>query len=77
MSEKLTKVVVNCATGVAEVIELTAQEIAQRDQDVALYEAEKAQREAEAQAKAEAKASAIAKLEALGLTEEEASTIVL
>ena len=75
MSEKLTKVVVNCATGVAEIIELTAQEIAQRDQDAAAAEAERATREAEAEAKAEAKASAQAKLAALGLTEEEISAL--
>ena len=75
MSEKLTKVVVNCATGVAEVIELTPAEIAQRDQDVAAAAVERATREAEAEAKAEAKASAQAKLAALGLTEEEIAAL--
>ncbi len=75
MSEKLTKVVVNCATGVAEIIELTPAEIAQRDQDAAAAEADRATREAEATAKAEAKASAQAKLAALGLTEEEIAAL--
>lgn len=71
-----TKIEINCETGVETITEMTDEEIAQRDQDVALYEAEKAQREAEAQAKAEAKASALAKLEALGLTEEEAAALI-
>ena len=64
MSETLTKLVVNCATGEEQVIALTAEEIAQRQAD------------AEAAAKAEAKASGIAKLLALGLTEDEANALV-
>lgn len=75
MSEKLTKVVVNCATGVAEVIELTAQEIAQRDQDAAAAAEERSIREAQEIAKAAAKASAQAKLATLGLTDEEIAAL--
>ena len=75
MSEKLTKVVVNCATGVAEIIELTPQEIAQRDQDAAAAATERAEREAEAEAKAVAKAAGQAKLAALGLTDEEIAAL--
>ncbi|CAB4178219.1 hypothetical protein UFOVP1462_47 [uncultured Caudovirales phage] len=75
MSEKLTKVVVNCATGVAEVIELTSQEIAQRDQDIAAAAEERSIREAEAEAKAAAKAAGQAKLAALGLTDEEIAAL--
>jgi hypothetical protein len=75
MSEKLTKVVVNCATGVAEIIELTAQEIAQRDQDAAAAAEERSIREAQEVAKAAAKAAAQAKLAALGLTEEEIAAL--
>lgn len=75
MSEKLTKVVVNCATGVAEVIELTAQEIAQRDQDAAAAAEERSIREAQEVAKAVAKAAAEAKLAALGLTAEEIAAL--
>lgn len=75
MSEKLTKVVVNCATGVAEVIELTAQEIAQRDQDAAAAAEERSIREAQEAAKAAAKASAQAKLATLGLTDEEIAAL--
>ena len=76
MSEVLTKVVVNCETGVQEVIPLTAEEIAQREADAAAFAAEQAAREAEAAAAAEAKASGIAKLLALGLTEEEANALI-
>ena len=75
MTERLTKVVVNCATGVAEVIELTAQEIAQRDQDAAAAAEERSIREAQEMAKAVAKAAAEAKLAALGLTAEEIATL--
>ena len=75
MSEKLTKVVVNCATGVAEVIELTAQEIAQRDQDAAAAAEERSIRVAQEVAKAAAKAAAEAKLAVLGLTAEEIAAL--
>lgn len=75
MTEILTKVVVDCSTGISEVIPLTAEEITQREIDAAAYAIEKAEREAEAQAKAEAKASAQAKLAALGLTTEEIAAL--
>jgi hypothetical protein len=71
-----TKIEFNCETGVETITEMTDEEIAQRKKDVAMYEAEKSEREAVAQAKAEAKASALAKLEALGLTEEEATALI-
>lgn len=66
-----TKIVVDCSTGETSIIELTAEEIAQREVDAAAYAIEQAEREAEAAAVAEAKASARAKLAALGLTAEE------
>jgi hypothetical protein len=71
MSEQLTKIVVDCATGKQTILPLTPAEIAQRDQDAARAAEEQAQREAEEQAKALAAESAKAKLAALGLTEEE------
>lgn len=71
MSEQLTKLVVDCATGKQTIVPLTAAEIAQRDQDAARAAEEQAQREADAKAKALAAESAKAKLAALGLTEEE------
>ena len=76
MSEQLTKLVVDCATGKQTIVPLTPAEIAQRDQDAARAEEERAVREAEAAAKAEAKESAIAKLVAMGLTEQEAQALL-
>jgi hypothetical protein len=71
-----TKLVVNCATGAVEEIELTAQELAQRDQDAAAYAEQKA---AEDAAKAEqdaAKEAGKAKLAALGLSDAEIAALV-
>jgi hypothetical protein len=76
MSETLTKLVVNCATGEEQVVALTAEEIAQRQTDATAYAAQKAIDDAAAEAAAEAKASGIAKLLALGLTEDEANALV-
>jgi len=76
MSEVLTKVVVNCETGVQEVIPLTAEEIAQREADALAAQAEADARAVAEMAAAEAKASGIAKLLALGLTEEEANALI-
>jgi len=66
---------INVATGERIEREFTADELAQREKDKAEWEA---QPRAEAQAVADreaAKASALAKLEALGLTAEEAQAI--
>jgi hypothetical protein len=71
-----TKLVVNCATGAVEEIELTAQELAQRDQDAAAY-AEQKEIEDAAKAQAEAdKEAGKAKLAALGLTDAEIEALV-
>jgi hypothetical protein len=75
MSEVLTKIVVNCETGVQEVLPLTEAEIAQRELDAQAYAAQQAIQEAEEAAKAEAKASAESKLAALGLSAEEIAAI--
>ena len=72
---KPTKVVVDCSTGIQEVIELTDEEIAQMEVDKVNAEAERIAREAEAEAKAVAKATAQAKLAALGLTAEEIAAL--
>jgi hypothetical protein len=69
------KLVVNCSTGVTTQVELTAEEIAQREVDALAYAEQEAAEEAAAQAKAEAKASAEAKLAALGLTAEEIAAL--
>lgn len=71
-----TKLVINCETGEREIIPLTPEEIAEREQMRLQAEAERAAREAAEQAKADAKASGIAKLLALGLTEAEAQALV-
>lgn len=71
MSEQLTKIVVDCATGKQTIVPLTPAEIAQRDQDAAAAAEAQAKREAEEAAKAAAAESAKAKLAALGLTEDE------
>jgi hypothetical protein len=73
---KPTKLVVDCSTGVESIIELTDEEIAQREADAAAYAAQKAEADAAAEAAAEAKASGIAKLLALGLTQEEADALI-
>jgi hypothetical protein len=73
-----TKLIINCETGVQEEIELTDEEVAQREIDAAAYAVEQAEREAAAEAKAALKASAKAKLIAgQPLTAEEADVLVL
>lgn len=70
-----TKLVVDCSTGVVEEIELTEEELAQREADAVAFAAEQAARQAEEDAKAQAKAQARAKLAALGLTEDEINAL--
>lgn len=70
-----TKLVVDCSTGQTLEVELTPEEIAQREIDAAALAEELARFEAEKQAKESAKAAALAKLQALGLTEDEAKAI--
>ena len=62
-------VIVDCTDGTVTERPLTAEEIAQREADAAAAAAAE-------EAKAAAKASAIAKLEALGLTADEASALL-
>jgi hypothetical protein len=71
-----TKLIVDCSTGITTEVELTAEEITQREADAAAHAVAEAEREAEATAKAEAKASAVAKLAALGLTEGEVAALL-
>lgn len=73
---KPTKLVVNCTTGEQSVVELTDEEIAQREADALAFAEEQAARQAEEAAKEAAKASAKLKLAALGLTEEEVSAFL-
>jgi DNA-binding transcriptional regulator YhcF (GntR family) len=75
MTEELMVVEVNAATKEETIRPMTAEEIAARNERIALFNAEEAERIAAEQAKADAKASAIAKLTALGLNEEEANAL--
>lgn len=76
MTDTLTKIVVNCQTGEQSIVPLTAEEITQRENENAIFMAEKEAAEQEKAAKAAAKASGIAKLLALGLTQEEAEALI-
>lgn len=73
--EKLTKLVVNCTTGVSEEIDLTEEEIQERQLSSQLADERRMQQSLEEAAKAAAKASAEAKLAALGLTPEEIAAL--
>jgi hypothetical protein len=69
------KLVINCTTGERTEVELTAEEVAQREANALLFAEQEAAEQAEADAKAEAKASAQAKLKALGLTDAEVASL--
>ena len=78
MSEVLTKVVVDCSTGISEVVPLSAEEITQREANATASAIIEAERVAQAEALATLKASAKAKLIAgQPLTAEEADVLVL
>ena len=70
-----SKIIVDCSTGITTEVELTAEEVAQREVDAAAYAVEQAEREAAEAAKADAKLSAQAKLQALGLSGEEIAAL--
>ena len=70
-----TKIVVDCSTGVSTEVELTAEEIAQMEADIATFAEQKAAKDAAKAAFEAAKASAQAKLAALGLTAEEIAAL--
>ena len=75
MTEILTKIVVDCSTGISTEIPLSSEEIAQRETDRLAWEAQEAERLAAEEAKAVAQASAVSKLTALGLTEAEIAAL--
>jgi hypothetical protein len=68
-----TKIVVDCSTGEVSEIELTAEEVAQREADAQAYAEAKAAEDADKAAKAVEKA---ALLERLGITAEEATLLL-
>jgi hypothetical protein len=73
MADTPTKVVVNCTTGVTEVIPLTEAEIA--DMETARVAAEDQRKAAEAEAAVRAEAKAML-LDRLGITAEEAKLLL-
>jgi hypothetical protein len=78
MTEVITKLVVDCSTGIATEVPLTTEELAQRETDRLAYEAQEAERLVAEEALTTLKASARAKLVAgQPLTEEEASVLVI
>lgn len=76
MADRPTKLIVDCSTGERSIVELTDEEIAEREQMSAAAEAERlAAEEAAAQVAAQ-KQSAQDKLKALGLTDLEIAALV-
>lgn len=73
MSDTSTKVIVNCTTGITEVLPLTAEEIADIETARVAAEAERVEREAEAAANKILKAEI---LDRLGITEAEAKLLL-
>lgn len=78
MADTPKKLIVDLEKGTHEYVDLTPQEIAQRDQDAAAAEEERIKRESNAIALETLKESAKAKLVAgEPLTEEEAATLII
>ena len=71
-----TKIVVDCTTGIQEVVELTDAEIADLEAAAAQEEQDRLAAEAEAAQKAALKQAAQDKLKALGLTDLEVAALV-
>ena len=76
MTDRPTKIIIDVSNGSQQVVELTDEEIAEREAMALQAEQDRLQQEAEATAKAEAKASAESKLAALGLTAEEIAALL-
>ena len=73
MSDTPTKVIVDCSTGITEVLPLTAQEIADMETARVAAGAERVEREAEQAANAILKTELLARL---GITEAEAKLLL-
>ena len=73
MSDTPTKVVVDCSTGITEVLPLTEAEIADMETARIAAEAERVEREAKEAADATAKSALLKKL---GITQEEARLLL-
>lgn len=75
MSDVPKKLVVDLATGIEQYIDLTPEEIQQRELDAIAAATAQAEREAEEAAKSAAKEAAHEKLAALGLSAEEIAAL--
>ena len=75
MSETLTKIIVNCETGVVAEVPLTGEELAQREADAQAAAAKEHEEEVAAQAAQDAEAKA-ALLTKLGITADEAKLLL-
>ena len=73
MSETLTKIIVNCETGVVAEVPLTGEEIEQREADAAAAATAKAEEDAKAASDAVAKDALLTKL---GITADEAKLLL-
>jgi hypothetical protein len=73
MSEVLTKIVVDCSTGVTSQVPLTSEELVQREADAQAYAAAKHEEEADKAAKETAKTELLTKL---GITDDEAKLLL-
>jgi len=71
-----TKLIINCETGEQTEVELTADEIAQREADAIEYQKQRLADEELAADKAEKRQSAIAKLSGLGLSADEVAALL-
>lgn len=77
MTETITKIVVDCATGETVVVPLTAEELAQREADAAAAAVAQAEREAAEAEKAAQKATVLAALaDAAGLSVDEVTAVL-
>jgi DNA-binding transcriptional regulator YhcF (GntR family) len=75
MTDTPKKLIVDVATGTQTYVDLTPEEIAQREVDAAAFAAEEAERVAAEEAAQAAAESAKAKLSTLGLTPEEITAL--
>jgi hypothetical protein len=73
MSEVLTKIIVDCSTGVTAEVPLTGEEIQQRELDAIAAATAQAEQEADKAAKETAKAELLAKL---NISEDEAKLLL-
>lgn len=73
MSETLTKIIVDCSTGVVAEVPLTGEEIEQREVDAAAAATAKAEEDAKAASDAVAKDALLIKL---GITADEAKLLL-